>query len=176
MDEKMLFTVKTTMEKEDYRKFLYVATFKKTPIIIPMILFMAAIGSAVIAFDKGSFNIVTFLVTWVIMTAFIFGIICFKVEDRNKKRIRTDKVGAFGTYQTVIFYENCIVTFNEKIEGKSKIRYDQLYRVLESKDYLIFYYNENMASLIRKKDIEEDDRTKIIELLQRKLGNIFKSI
>ncbi|BFN04439.1 hypothetical protein [Clostridium tetani] len=50
MEEKILFKVKTKMDKEDYRKFLYLATFKKSPIIIPMILFIAAIGAGIIAF------------------------------------------------------------------------------------------------------------------------------
>ncbi|RXI38781.1 hypothetical protein DP129_11220 [Clostridium tetani] len=176
MEEKILFKVKTKMDKEDYRKFLYLATFKKSPIIIPMILFIAAIGAGIIAFENGVFNIVAFLIAWVFMTVLAFGTICFKVEYKNKKRVKTDKIGTFNTYQTLSFYEDYVIVVNDSIEGKGKIRYDQFYGLLESKEYLIFYYDANMASLIRKKDIDDECKSKIIELLQEKLGDTFKTI
>lgn len=176
MEEKILFTVKTKMDKEEYRKFLYLATFKKSPIIIPMILLIAAIGAVIIAFENGSFNSIAFLIMWGLMTILAFVTICFKVEHKNKKRTKTDRVGTFGTYQTILFCEDYVIVVNDSIEGKSKIRYDQFYGVLESKEYLIFYYNANMASLIRKKDIDDEYKIEIIKLLKKKFGKIFKTI
>lgn len=148
MEEKILFTIKTKMDKEDYRKFLYLATFKKSPIIIPIILLIAAIGAGIIAFENGNFNIIDFLIAWVFMTLLVFGTICFKVEHKNKKRIETDKIGTFGTYQTISFCD----------------------------DYVIVINNANMASLIRKKDIEDEYKTEIIRFLKEKLGKSFRTI
>lgn len=176
MEEKILFTVKTKMDKEDYRKFLYLATFKKSPIIIPIILLIAAIGAGIIAFENGNFNIIDFLIAWVFMTLLVFGTICFKVEHKNKKIIKTDKIGTFGTYETISFCEDYVIVINDSVEGKSKIRYEQFYGLLESKEYLIFYYNANMASLIRKKDIEDEYKTEIIRFLKEKLGKSFRTI
>ena len=37
--------VNTTMSKEDYRKFLYIATFKRNKIIIPLLVLISLVAS-----------------------------------------------------------------------------------------------------------------------------------
>ena len=47
MDE-VRYTVNTTLEREDYRKFLYLATFCRSRAVVPMIAALALAGALVI--------------------------------------------------------------------------------------------------------------------------------
>lgn len=153
MKETALFTITTTMESDDYRKFLYLATFRKKPFTIPMILAVAAIGALLATQTNPADDIIRFLLIWMFMLALTVAIICFKVEYKHRQRIKTDKTGAFGTSQTIKFYEDYLRSTNQSVESKNKMRYDQFYKIIETKNYFILYYNANMASLIRKKDM-----------------------
>ncbi len=74
------------------------------------------------------------------------------------------------------FYEDFLIVKNTAIEGQSKIRYNQLYQVLESKDYFINYFNMNQASLIRKKDMDDEVIEKLKNLYQKEMGNKYRRI
>lgn len=52
MDDNKLFTVKTIMKKEDYHKFLYIATFFRSRIIIPFILLISSLMAAFLAYSE----------------------------------------------------------------------------------------------------------------------------
>ena len=158
--EEVKFIIKTVMEKEDYRKFLYTATFRRNKMIIPLILLISLVGGIFISFSLESFNIFTILISWVLLFILAVAVICFKVEHRNKVRIKTDNTGTFGSVNILTFYEDKIVMENESIKSKSEMKYIQFYEILESKDYFIFYLTANQASLIRKKDVEEPESFK----------------
>ena len=55
--EKAVFTVKTGLSREDYRKFLYIDTFKKSVLIWPMIVLCSAMGSVLVAALIDNWNI-----------------------------------------------------------------------------------------------------------------------
>lgn len=176
MSENKLFTVNTCMRKEDYRKFLYIATFLRSKIIIPFIFIMSGLMSAFLSYDGSKFNIGEFLIFWLVLALVAVGVVIFKVERKNKQRVKTDKTGAFDSEETLDFYENFLIIKSTVFEGESKIRYDQFYQVLESKDYFITYFNVNQASLIRKKDMNEETTEKLRALYQDKMGNKYRGI
>ena len=51
--ETPLFQVDTHMERKDYRKFLYIATFFQNPFVIPVILVMCGVGAVLASQQMG---------------------------------------------------------------------------------------------------------------------------
>lgn len=174
--ENKLFTVETCMKKEDYHKFLYIATFKRSKIIIPFILGLAAIMAALLAYNENQFSITKFFILWIVLVIVAAATVIFKVERKNKQRIKTDKTGIFDSKETLYFCEDYLIIKSAVFEGESKIKYSQLYQVLESKDYFITYFNMNQASLIRKNDMDKETTDRLRMLYQNKMGNKFKKI
>ncbi|SHI61200.1 hypothetical protein SAMN02745176_00812 [Lutispora thermophila DSM 19022] len=44
--------INTTITKDDYRKFLYIATFRRNKVIIPLIGLISLIGSMIVTLDR----------------------------------------------------------------------------------------------------------------------------
>lgn len=162
MDEAKI-VINTTMTKEDYRKFLYIATFKRNEFIIPMLGLFVLAGGLIISFHEWGLNLVKLIISWVFLFGLAIGTILFKVERRNARRVKTDKTGAFDSVNTLKFFDDRMVMENEALKSTGELRYDQFFTLLESRDYFILYLTANQASLIRKKDIEGlDDFEKFI--------------
>lgn len=166
------FKIKTKMEKEDYRKFLYIATFCRSKVVIPMIVGIALVGSIALNYSTWGLNIVGVILWTVILFVISMSVICFRVERRNKSRITTDNTGAFGSETVLLFYDDRIVIENKEMKSMGELRYDQIYSLLESKDYFLFYINANQATLIRKKDVEDCDSFR--NYLKEKFGEKYK--
>lgn len=146
--------INTSMSKEDYRKFLYIATFKRNKLIIPFFLLISLIGSMIINFDNGNFSLIGFIISWILLFALGIAISLFKIERKNQQRVKTDKIGTFDSVNTLKFYDDKIVMENKSLKSTGELNYNQFFTVMESKDYFIFYLTGNQASLIRKKDVE----------------------
>lgn len=166
--------INTTMSKEDYRKFLYIATFKRNKFIIPMVALIALLGSIVISLDNGHFNLAKLIISWILLFALAIIVVIFKVERRNAQRVKTDKTGTFDSINTLKFYDDRLVMENEAFKSTGELRYDQFFAVMESKDYFIFYLTINQASLIRKKDIDDPDAFR--KFIVGKFENKYKTI
>jgi hypothetical protein len=168
LKEDALFLFTTKMEKEDYRKFLYTATFRKNPAVIWILSGICLLGAIFLQISAGQIKILSLLLQWCMLMAVAVGVICFQVERKNKSRIRTDKTGTFEQETVLYFYPQCLKTEVPAIKGTHTLEYHQFFQVLESKDYFMFYYSKNLASLLRKKDMEEIDGFR--EFLKEKFG------
>jgi len=146
--------INTTMTKEDYRKFLYIATFKKNKLVLPLIGLIALAGSVIISFGSFGFSFMRLIISWILLYALAIAVVIIKVERKNAKRVKTDRTGTFDSVNTLKFYDDRIVMENESLKSTGELKYDQFYALIESKDYFIFYWTANQASLIRKKDID----------------------
>jgi len=166
--EQIIYTIKTTMEKSDYRKFLYLATFCRNKITIPIIAIIALVGSLLLNWSLYQLNLTAIILYWLFFFALALGTVCFKVERKNKVRIKTDLTGTFDSLNILTFYEDKVVMENDLLKSTAELKYNQFFSVLESKDYFIFYLTANQASLIRKKDVDSFDEFKQF------LMNIFK--
>jgi len=166
--------INTSMSKEDYRKFLYIATFKKNKIIIPMLALFSLVGGIIISLDGGDLNMKKFIISWILLFALAITIVLFKVERKNAQRIKTDKTGAFDSVNTLKFYDNKIVMENKALKSTGELKYNQFFALMESKDYYIFYLTVNQASLVRKKDI--DDINAFKEFIIGKFERNYKKI
>ncbi|WP_026894662.1 YcxB family protein [Clostridiisalibacter paucivorans] len=174
MNEKKLFTVKTSMGKEDYHKFLYIATFLRNKMIIPFILVISGIMSVFLIYREKEFNMKRFLFFWVALAVVAIIVIIFKVERKNKQRINTDKAGVFNAQEILDFYDDFLIIKSTAFEGESKINYNQFYQVLETKDYFINYFNINQASLIRKKDMDSGTIKKLKDLYRKNMKDKYR--
>lgn len=166
--------INTTMSKEDYKKFLYIATFKRNKFTIPILLLMAMIGGLFIAYGNGYFSIIIFVISWILLFVFSIMIILFQIQRKNAKRVKTDKTGAFDSVNTLKFYNDKIVMENQSVKSTGELAYEKFYTLMESKDYFIFYFTANQASLIRKKDI--DDIREFREFILDKFEGRYKQI
>lgn len=166
--------INTTMTKEDYRKFLYIATFRRNKLILPLIGLIALAGSAIISFDSFGFSFIRLIISWILLYALAIGVVVLKVERKNAQRIKTDKTGAFDSVNTLKFYDDRIVMENETLKSTGELKYHQFFAVMETKDYFIFYLTANQASLIRKKDIENLEEFK--DFIAGKFKNNYKKI
>lgn len=166
--------INTTMSKEDYRKFLYIATFRRNKVIIPLLGLISLVGSIIVSLDSGYLNFIKLIISWIVLFALGITVVLFKVEMRNAQRIKTDKTGAFDSINTLKFYDDRIVMENKALKSTGELKYSQFFALMESKDYFIFYLTINQASLVRKKDIDNPGAFK--EFIVEKFRNKYKSI
>jgi len=166
--------VNTIMTKEDYRKFLYIATFRRNKLIIPLLCLISLIGSIIIGIGNGDINLVLVITSWVFLFALSIMVVVFKVERKNAQRIKTDKTGAFDSVNILKFYDDKITMENKALKSTGELKYEQFYAVMESRDYFIFYFTVNQASLIRKKDV--DNLKEFKEFIVNKFRNKYKEI
>ncbi|MFY9213812.1 MAG: YcxB family protein [Tissierellaceae bacterium] len=166
--------VNTSMTKEDYRKFLYLATFRRNKLILPLLALIALVGSLIIAYDGGSIDLTILIIAWIFLFALAIGVVIFKVERKNAQRVKTDKTGTFDSINTLKFFDDKLVFENEELKSTGELRYDQFYALLESKDYFIFYLTMNQASLVRKRDLDDPDAFK--EFILEKFTGKYKTI
>lgn len=172
--EEPKFYIETTMTKEDYKKFLYIATFRRNKVLIPLLIFMSIIGSVVIGFDTDGFSWVRFILSFLVLTPLAFVIIILQIERKNAKRIKTDQTGSFDSINKLTFYEDKMMLQNEAFKSTGEVQYAQFYGVRESKYYFIFYLTVNQAALIRKIDVK--DVSGFRSFLMDKLKERYKKI
>lgn len=172
--EEAKIIINTTMSREDYRKFLYIATFRRNKVIIPMLGLISLVGSMIVSLDSGNLNLIKLIVSWILLFTLAIIVVIFKVERKNAQRIKTDKTGAFDSINTLKFYDDRIVMENKALKSTGELKYNQFFALMESKDYFIFYLTVNQASLVRKKDI--DNLNDFKEFIIEKFGSRYKCI
>jgi hypothetical protein len=162
------------MSKEDYRRFLYIAAFRRNKAVIPFLMLISLAGGIIISLDNGGLDFTKLIISWILLFILAIAVILFKVEIRNMQRIKTDKTGTFDSVNTLEFYDDRMVAENKELKSTGQLKYDQFYALMESKDYFIFYLTLNQASLVRKKDIDDLDTFK--EFIVEKFGDRYKKI
>ena len=172
----VLYEIATRMDKEDYRKFSYLIAFRKKYQTLAKIVLLAAIGAGIWAFTDEIFSVPKFFGIWVILIATAFAAIFLRTEYKAFNRMNQARAGIISVSQTISFYENYLIAEEETVKGSNKIKYDRLYQVLELEDYYIIYAGANSASMIRKKDIAEEDRADFRIFLRAKLGQRYKNM
>ncbi|NLM44364.1 MAG: YcxB family protein [Clostridiales bacterium] len=128
----------------------------------------------IIGIGNGDINLVLVITSWVFLFALSIMVVVFKVERKNAQRIKTDKTGAFDSVNILKFYDDKITMENKALKSTGELKYEQFYAVMESRDYFIFYFTVNQASLIRKKDV--DNLKEFKEFIVNKFRNKYKEI
>lgn len=174
--ESVKFTITTQMEKEDLKKFMYIATFFRKKSTIPMLVTVSLLGSLWVNLAWGKVTTLGFFIVTIIMIVFIVGVICFKIERRVKQRIKTDNTGTLGSESVLRFYDDHLEMESETFRSHSELRYNQFYELMETKDFYMFYISANQAYMVRKKDIKADECTAFKEFMQGVFGAKYKRL
>ena len=104
--ETPLFQVDTHMERKDYRKFLYIATFFQNPFVIPAILVMCGVGAVLASQQMGRSDLFYILALWGAISALVFTAVCFNVEGKNRRRVAAaQQAGALDRRLVMSFSE-----------------------------------------------------------------------
>jgi len=164
------------MDKEDYRKFSYLIAFRNKYQTLAKIVLLAAIGAGIWVFTDEIFSVPKFFAIWAVLIATAFAAIFLRTEYKAFNRMNQARAGIISVSQTIAFYENYLVAEEDNVKGSNKIKYDRLYQVLELENYYIIYAGANSASMIRKEDIDEEDKTSFQIFLRAKLGQRYKNM
>lgn len=176
MNYSKLFTVKTTMAKEDYHKFLYISTLLKSKMMIIVMVLFTAIISGLIFYSENQFDLIGFIYYWIILMIVAILATILKIEMKFRRIIKTDKTGSLDSEEVLDFYKDFLIVKSKVFEGEIKVKYAQFYEVFESKDYFITYLNANNATLIRKKDMESQVIDSLRSLYIKNLTNKYKRV
>ena len=169
-NQNALYEITTRMEKEDYRKFSYLIAFRNKVRTILLIILLAAIGAGLWVFMDEIFSVPKFLGVWVILIITAFAAIFLRVEYKAYNRSNQIRAGLAGNRQTITFFENYLIAQADDVKTNNKIKYENLYQALETEAYYIIYASASNASMIRKKDIDEEERTDFNKFLKIKFG------
>lgn len=165
----------TQMERKDYRRFLYLATFCRNNMVIPLLFVVAAIGALAVSYQEGGVKWGGFIASFGIYCVLCFGAVALLVEFRNRQQAKGGAMG-FGQRQIYEFYEDRLVTYTPEDKERAALRYEQMYRVMESRRYLIFYCMANLAFLLRREDLSEAEWERLTALLRQAMGKRYRRI
>ena len=134
MSDKKLFTIKTSINKKDYSRFLYIATFLRKKFTIPAII---ALMAGFVSYNNRIFELKSFLIYWLILLIITLFAIVVKIEFQSREREKADKAGVLKSIETLEFFDDILVIKSTAFKGKSKIKYYKFYEVIETKNYFI---------------------------------------
>jgi hypothetical protein len=166
--------INAKMEKEDYKKFLYTATFKRNKFTIPILVLMAMVAGLFIGYEKGEFSLIRFLFSWLVLLIVSIFIVVFQIRRKNEKGVKADNTAGFDNLYTLKFYNEKLVVENQSLKSRAEISYDKIFSLLESKDLFILYFTKSQASAIMKRDI--DDLGEFKEFIIDKFKDKYKKI
>lgn len=170
------YRIETVMEKEDYKKFLYTTTFTRNKSALRFLAVMSLIGAILLAVVKFGFGIKTFFVSWAVMFACLYVIAWIKVEYNYRKKISIDDSGVFGSVTTIEFFENYMTMESTMAEGRSVLDYGKFFRLLEMRQYFVFYYSKTMATIVRKKDMDSINVQEFRQFIAEKFEGKYQKI
>jgi hypothetical protein len=84
-----------------WNSLLYIATFRRNKLIIPLLGLISLVASLMISFEGENISFTKFIISWIALFALVVAVVVFKVERRNVQRIKTDKTGAFDSINTL---------------------------------------------------------------------------
>ena len=172
--EKPLFSLDSIMGKSDLRKMIYIATFFKNRYSIPGMILGCFIINFIIGKLKHISNIAVMTGSFLVLVVVAFLLIVLRIEMRNKNRIKYDGALIINRPLRLNFFEDRIEATTGKAEQTSSLKYDSFYKLMETKDYFLFFHNESQISLLRKSEIDDEDSFK--SFILKKFPNKFKQL
>ena len=168
---KELFVINTTLEKKDFREYLYITTFLKNRRVFLVLYGVCLALSAISNLILRSFTVENILIRSVIVFTGLVVLMCIGIEIKSRRFAKNYRAGEMGQKETLRFYEEYMEV---GMKSGDRIEYERFYELLESKNYFLFYLNEKYASFVRKSDVPECE--KFIGFLQSVFGDKYKKI
>ncbi len=173
------FHFTTTMEKEDYKHYLNFITFRKSKTTW---LSLTVIGTILCFFLCSILSLSglgTIASVWLFSVLLSTSFLLLKINRQVNSLFGVDSIKpekAFKAEQTVTIYETYLTASNRTKEGKTSVSYEDFNNIYESNQYLFFYFSPGLASLIRKKDIPQEQIIPLTQFLQEKLSKRYHNI
>ena len=159
-----LFKITTTMEKEDYRNFLFLTTFQTADSIASLFIIGILLGGITTVMTDFSLSSLFFSSLFFILVLFV--VMYSKLEKNVKAIYPLDQPAAIETAQTITFYSTYLTSTNRTNADITEVPYKDIYKVKENDSYIILMLTKELASLICKKDLDKETLEKISNLLK----------
>ena len=162
--------IETKIELNDYIKLMYILTYRRLGLIIANIMGLFLFTFTIMCF-VGIIESEEFPWMPVAFSILILFIMPSSVYFSAKKNYKTH-----SRLQEKIIYEIDEETINITGESfSSEMTWNKTYKVVELKDWFLFYQNKLVANIIPKKSIG-DDRFKLREIVKnQKIKNKLKN-
>ncbi len=148
-----VFTVRSTIGKDDYRAFLYHSVFGKKKWILPTYILLPVVISAAFSIADGAFNLVKFLIMSLVLYVLMFGIIIFRTERSLKKIGKASPETLRLTDTSFTFLSDSIS--HTKNGETINIPYKNLLLLSPAKTRTVLYFTGRKAMIMRNEDIEK---------------------
>lgn len=166
MNEHVLFEITTTMEKDDYRNFLFLTTFQTADSIASLFIIGIILGGITTAMTGFSLSSLFFSSLFFILILFV--VMYSKLEKNVKAVYPLDQPAAIETVQTITFYDTYLTSTNRTNADITEVAYKDIFKVKENDSYIILMLTKELASVICKKDLDKETITKISTLLKER--------
>ena len=158
-------TVRTKVTVEDYRKFMFQATYKRPLTIIMMVIGILGITNLMFNFQTLLENGATSLTFGIVFIVYLF-ILPFIIYWQANKSYETNQ-----RLHETITYEFNLETW--KVTGESfnsEMTWVKTFKVKETKDWFLIYNTKLSANILPKKYFEAGQQTEFKHLLQQISG------
>lgn len=162
------YTIEGNINKKDQIAFQYLSVFFKKPIGLLVYLVIAALGSFVIGKNILGDN----YLYYVTFALGIFGFLIFltyaRVRLKVVRKMVKDISGKYEQFFTYRFFGHGISLEGKRMSKNKIVKYEYLYRIIESRKYFIIYFNEFEGVPLRKSDVPNVNELK--SFLKDKVG------
>lgn len=162
--------VRSSLEKEDFKKYLVIDIFSVNKIIaVFLISCVVSVSLNYVSKTLDTMHVVRYF-------AIFFGIVMLMRLLRMLGMYRgIGKMydeGKLEGHNIYSFADDSLTIQNSAQKGSTVIKYEQIGTVKITKDFVLMYANAKQCSVIRIKDVE--DMNRFTEFLQQKFGKKLK--
>lgn len=167
MNESPIYEITTTMEKDDYRNFLFITTFQTPDSIISLLIISIILGAIVSVVTGFSLSTLFFAILFFFLIFFV--LLYSKLEKNVKATYPLDQPANIETKQTILFYNTHLVSTNRTNTDVTTVAYENIYKIKEDDSYIILFLTKELVSVIRKKDLDSETINEISAFLKEKI-------
>lgn len=150
-----VYTIEGNINKDDQIAFQYLSVYFKKPIG----LIVYAITSALGAFIFGKNILGDNYLYYVFFGLGIFGFLIFltyaRVRLKVVRKMVKDISGRYDQFFTFRFFGHGISLEGKRMSKNKVVKYEYIYRVIESRKYFIIYFNEHEGIPLRKSEVSK---------------------
>ncbi len=166
MNETPIYEITTNMEKDDYRNFLFLTTFQSIDSLVSLFIISILLG-AITSMITG-FSISSLFFSTLFFFLVLFALLYAKLEKNVKATYPLDQPANIETKQTILFYNTYLASTNRTDANMTTANYTTIYKIKEDDSYIILFLTKELASVIRKKDLDKDMIKELSTFLKEK--------
>ncbi len=150
-----VYSVQSTMDKKDWRRFLRIAVLRRNPKVMLVINAMAIIAAFLLSWDPvEGFNFTKMCILFPVLWAAEIVAVLWMTQNANLKRMGKDE-RAFKLPSTFNFYEDKLGIKAPTAKQQTKVPYESFFACLESRDFIVFYLSQEEGIALCKRDVED---------------------